>query len=186
MKSIVIDLELNQAETGPKIIEIGAFCIDLKGRSPSRSWSMLVNPQETLVPAIIELTGITQQEVDSAESLETVLKFFWAWVKDIAQTKNLSAWGNDYWHVIEASKALSISYPDRLRCLNIKEFASVFRSCFPQAKQKGGLKPTMELFGLEFEGRQHRAEVDARNTAKLLLLLKDNMSKFFEIQRIMR
>jgi len=183
MKIIVIDLEYNQPSRS--IIEIGAYCVDLKGQYPPIAFSQLVDPKEILDPRIIDLCGIKQEDVDGQPLIQDALESFWNWIKDTAQTKNVSAWGSDVYELIEASKKAGVRYPDRLRSLDIKEMASIFRSCYPSSKQKGGLLATMNLFGLEFEGRQHRALNDAIQTARLLLLLKENMRKFLSIKEAM-
>lgn len=186
MKTIVIDLELSQPSK--RIIELGAVCIDLKNDTKMRNIKMFSKVanigEERLSDFIIQLTGITQQEVDAGQSLETVLLDFWQWRQEEAQCKHISAWGNDYWHVLEACRDLKVHYPDKLKFLNIKEFATVFRSCLPQSRQKGGLKSTMEMFGLPFLGTPHRALVDSQNTARLLIELKENMRKFLQIKEV--
>jgi inhibitor of KinA sporulation pathway (predicted exonuclease) len=184
MKIVVLDVEMNKPTRS--IIEIGAYCVDLNGQTIPKAFSQFVNPKEILDPFIIDLCGIKQEDVDTAPCIESALEIFWHWVQNVAQTKNLSAWGSDVWMLIEASRKLGVVYPDRLHNLNIKEMANVFRSCYPQSKQRGGLKATMELFGLEWEGRAHRALVDSINTAKLLRLFKDNMNKYLNVERILK
>lgn len=181
MKYIVLDLEMQQPSGA--IIEIGAVCVDLKTGAQVSTFSELVNIHEELNPRIVELTGIESADLTKAGELTDVLIRFWQWVEK-SGVKNISSWGTDYYQLVEESKALKVIYPNKLRFLNLKEFASVFRSCYPNAKQKGGLKITMELFGLDFQGRQHRGLIDSIQTARLLVLLKENMRKFLEIQKV--
>jgi inhibitor of KinA sporulation pathway (predicted exonuclease) len=181
MKYIVLDLEMNQPSGS--IIEIGAVCIDLKTGRQISAFSELININEILNPFITELTGIRPEELALAKSLPVVLAEFWAWVEE-QNVRNIASWGTDYYLLTEESKKAKVIYPGKLRFLNIKEFASVFRACFPAVKQTGGLKATMNLFGLEFEGRQHRGLNDSIQTARLLVLLKENMRKFLSIQKI--
>jgi len=183
MKYIILDLEFNQPSRA--LIEIGAVCINLKTGFQISAFSQFVNPGEKLSDAIIELTGIKDEDLVNAELLPFVLDNFWKWVEE-QNIRNISSWGTDYYTLIEESKKSNVRYPDKLRFLNIKEFASVFRSCYSAAKQTGGLKKTMELFGLEFEGKQHRALTDSAQTARLLFLLKENMRKFLDIQKVVK
>lgn len=184
MKYIVLDLEMNQPSG--KIIEIGAVCLDIKTGKMFDPFQILVKIDEEVSPEITELTGITSDMLnEEGVDLVIALRLFWTWV-ETCQTKNISSWGIDYYLLTEESKKLGVIYPNKLRFLNIKEFASVFRSCYPAAKQKGGLKTSMELFGLQFEGEQHQALDDAEQAARLLFLLKENIRKFLAIQDMLK
>lgn len=70
---VVIDLETSgaSASTGSAITEIGAVKVcggDVKG-----TFHTLINPSTPLSPFIVELTGITDQMLADAPSIETVL-----------------------------------------------------------------------------------------------------------------
>jgi inhibitor of KinA sporulation pathway (predicted exonuclease) len=51
--------------------------------------------------------------------------------------------------------------------INLQEAVRLLRFALPSAGRKGGLRRTIEGFGLEFEGTPHNALVDARNTLML-------------------
>jgi inhibitor of KinA sporulation pathway (predicted exonuclease) len=82
--------------------------------------------------------------------------------------------GNDYHDIVQESKANGVQYPRKLRTLNIKTMAMILRNAFPGRKVRGGLRNTLETFGLSFIGRQHRALPDAENTAKLVSYIFNN------------
>lgn len=70
---VVIDLETSgaSASTGSAITEIGAVKVcggDVKG-----TFQTLINPHTPLSPFIVELTGITDQMLAEAPSVETIL-----------------------------------------------------------------------------------------------------------------
>jgi DNA polymerase III subunit epsilon len=70
---VVIDLETSgaSANTGSAITEIGAVKVcggDVKG-----TFQTLINPYTPLSPFIVELTGITDQMLAEAPSVETIL-----------------------------------------------------------------------------------------------------------------
>ena len=69
MNIISFDLELNQAASGAKIIEIGACIGNMVTREIIDEYTAIVNPNEQLEQKIIDLTGITQAMVDNGVSL---------------------------------------------------------------------------------------------------------------------
>lgn len=188
MKIAVIDLELNQPSD--KIIQIGAVCLDVKSGKIAeghKSFNVYVLPDEPMNPTIVNLTGITDQLLkQKGIPLYQALTEFWLWMKESGAGKNISAWGVDYYEVINESKKLGVEYPNRLRCLNIKEMASVLRCSFPTEKSRGGLSNTMELFKLPFVGTPHDAYWDAFNTAKLLSLFQKLVEKSIKIRAMVQ
>lgn len=174
MKYIVVDLELLQP--GNEIIDIGAVLYDTKRREVLSRFDSLANPGK--LPddyklrngqTITELTGITAEMIEEASPLHEVLLEWWAWVNSCQCGKRICTWGTgDLKLLADQSKQLHVHYPDRIRHMNLKIVAEMFRDPMRGAKAFGGLKRTMELFGLQFEGREHRALPDAENTAHLL------------------
>lgn len=87
MKRVYFDLETTglSAKTS-KIIQIGAVCGD-------RSFQVLVNPEETLPPKIVELTGISQDMVDKCDtSIRQALGEFISFISDIGGPVQLVAY----------------------------------------------------------------------------------------------
>lgn len=167
MKLVVCDLEMNQPSG--RIIQIGAVQLDCRTGKISDPFDRIVHPkfwgdgEKLLSPEIVELTGITQERLD-AEGLPLahVLHEFWAYVG----SKPMAAWGRDVWLLIEASRTLGVAHKIP-RALDVKSLGEILRCIYP-GKTKGGLKSTMEAFGMQFQGRQHDAVRDARNTARLI------------------
>lgn len=167
MKIIVVDLE--NCQPSGKIIQIGASVWDLKRGIELGKFDMYANPQELPSQYITDLTGITQENIASAYSLAVVLSCFWNWCEKQNCGMQLGAWGGDVYELIEASKAEGIWHGRKFpKVLNIKEYSKVVRAALPQSKKSGGLRNSMEVMGLTFEGLQHRAYIDAWNTGKLL------------------
>ena len=159
----VLDLEMNQPSGA--IIQIGAVCMDMKTGIIKSQFSQYINPQEKLDERIIALTGITQEMVDGGRSLKHVLEeMFWPWLA----SKHICAWGSDVEQLIEISEIMGLRVPEGLNHYDAKAVASILRCAFPSSRTRGGLKDTMDLFGVPFIGRQHDGLVDAMNTAKLL------------------
>jgi inhibitor of KinA sporulation pathway (predicted exonuclease) len=64
------DIELNQASTGAKIIQIGAVVGNITTGEVIEKLSCIVNPNEILEPFIISLTKIKQEDVDNGTTLQ--------------------------------------------------------------------------------------------------------------------
>jgi DNA polymerase III epsilon subunit family exonuclease len=70
---LVLDLETSgaSASTGSAITEIGA--VKVRGGDVKGTFQTLINPYTPLSPFIVELTGITDQMLAEAPSIETIL-----------------------------------------------------------------------------------------------------------------
>ncbi len=183
MRIIIVDLELNQPSK--KIIQIGATCIDVRNGSLCGNFNTFVNPEEELSPFIMDLCGISQKDVDSGDKLPNALMDFWDWTEK-SGCRNLAAWGSDVYWMTTSSAAHEVKYPHKLKSLNIKEMSTVMRTALPATKSRGGLKSTMEAFGLIFEGKQHDALNDAVQAGRLLFFWKEEMRKMQELKRIIK
>lgn len=173
MKAIIVDLELTQNPgQKPAIIQIGAVLVNTKAHQVLDTFNMIANPGQTPNDFITTLTGITHKQVEAAEPLKDVLHWFWKFVEDSNCGCTLYDWGaGDIWALREASRDFGVEVP-RLHTLDLKEMSKFFRQA-KEAKSKGGLKNSLELFGMEFHGRQHDALDDAFNTALLLFRFEE-------------
>ena len=173
---LVIDLEATTEEGGwppeeMEIIEIGATLVTTDGHELAH-FQRFVRPQRRpcLTPFCRTLTHISQADVDSAAPLPQVWQAFEQWLGN--HHRRLAGWASwgDYdrrqleqdWHRHGLHSLLSAA-PH----LNLKQrFAEV-----RQLKRAVGLNTALQLAGLNFQGQQHRALEDARNTARLLPLV---------------
>ena len=170
---LVIDLEATTDEGGwpiteMEIIEIGATLVDRKGRELD-FFQRFVRPlrRPLLTPFCRELTHITQANVDAAQTLSEVWPSFEQWLgQHQSVLEGWASWG-DYdrkqllqeWQRLQLDSALG-SVPH----MNLKQrFAKARRLERPL-----GLNAALQLAGMQFNGQQHRALEDARNTARLL------------------
>ncbi|SEJ97439.1 exonuclease domain-containing protein [Pseudomonas sp. NFR16] len=173
---LVIDLEATTEEGGwpvaeMEIIEIGASVVNQTGREVDH-FERFVRParRPQLTPFCRELTHIQQSAIDAALPLTTVWPQFERWLSHHrARLVGWTSWG-DYdrqqleveWQHHQLSSELS-----RLAHINLKQR-------FAQARQLSkpcGLNAALQLAGMHFNGQQHRALSDARNTARLLPLV---------------
>ena len=172
----VVDTEFNRTGT---LIQIGAVQLDVKSGVIGKRFGVLINCRETLDPEIVTLTGITQTDVDGGIELKDGLSQFWGW----CGSKNLGAWGSDARELVRQSRWLAVGVPEDLRYFDVSEMGQVLRCAFPQAK-RGGLRSTLELFGLVWSGPQHEATSDAFNTARLLHRFVDITKSYYEVQKL--
>ncbi|HSC83022.1 MAG TPA: exonuclease domain-containing protein [Pseudomonas sp.] len=173
---LIIDLEATTDEGGwpvedMEIIEIGASLVASDGHELDH-FQRFVRPlrRPCLTPFCRELTHISQAQVDAAQSLATLWPQFERWL--VQHLPHLAGWGSwgDYdrrqfaleWQRHNLSSSLA-----RLNHVNLKQGFAESR----QLKRAVGLHTALQLAGLNFQGQQHRALEDARNTARLLPLI---------------
>lgn len=176
---LVIDLEATTEEGGwpvaeMEIIEIGATLVNQDGRELDH-FERFVRPvrRPLLTHFCKELTHISQSSIDSAAPLTTVWPAFERWISHHqARVVGWSSWG-DYdrqqleqeWRQHNLTSLLS-----KLPHINLKQRFAKER----QLQRPMGLNSALQLAGMQFHGQQHRALVDARNTARLLPLILPN------------
>lgn len=172
-KFVIVDLECtcDDQERIPReeceIIEIGAVAGSLLEDKffVQETFQHYVKPQmhTNLTPFCSRLTGISQDQVDSSESLIDVLPELQAWLSDV----QAGAWGS--WGKFDKTqfdreliqKGLENPWSG-LKHLNVKQLFARKR------KHRVGLKMALALSGMQFEGRLHSGIDDAKNIARLL------------------
>ncbi|MHC8328018.1 3'-5' exonuclease [Pseudomonas sp. LB1P83] len=170
---LVIDLEATTDDGGwpvteMEIIEIGATLVDRKGREVDY-FQCFVRPLQRplLTPFCRELTHITQANVDAAQTLSEVWPSFEQWLERHQPVlEGWASWGDyDRKQLLQEWKRLQLdSVLGRVPHMNLKQrFAKALRLERPL-----GLNGALQLVGMQFNGQQHRALEDARNTARLL------------------
>jgi inhibitor of KinA sporulation pathway (predicted exonuclease) len=181
---IIFDLEAtcynkeSKIEVPPKdfvneIIEIGAVKLNEKGEQVDM-FSKFSKPK--LFPYISNfctlLTTITQEDIDSADDLKSVLKDFMDW----CEGGMLISWGG--FDKNQISKDLIRNdleiYLDKLEShKNLKKFHGEWNGL---NKKKGvGLSKALNYEGLKFKGTHHRGIDDAFNISEIF---KKYMNKF--------
>lgn len=176
---LVIDLEATTDDGGwplaeMEIIEIGATLVNREGRELDH-FQRFVRPLRRPLLTLFcrELTHISQAQIDSAAPLGDVWPLFERWLgQHRERLEGWASWG-DYdrrqleqdWRQLGLSSALG-----QVPHINLKQrFAKARRLERPL-----GLNGALQLAGLQFNGQQHRALEDARNTARLLPLSLPN------------
>lgn len=172
---LVIDLEATTDEGGwpveeMEIIEIGACLVDRDGRELDH-FQRFVRPQRRplLTSFCRELTHISQADIDGALPLPQVWAQFERWLGRMpAPLAGWASWGDyDRQQFVLAWREYNLaSLLANVPHVNLKQRFAKAR----QLPRPTGLNGALQLAGLQFQGSQHRALEDARNTARLLPL----------------
>lgn len=170
-----LDLELQQPSRA--IIQIGV-CIgntETGAVVEQVKWHVKIN--ETLNPYIIELTGITQAEVDNAEPLIEVYKKLVTLYQKHQCHLNMMTWGGgDSECLKEQLGQTDIPWSFGHRWLDVKTLFQVY--CLRDNKKvQAGLAKALTRVGMNFEGRKHDAGDDAYNTWRLFIFLMKHIPK---------
>ncbi len=184
MNYIIVDFEMNPIAGKYKkerkicrceIIEIGAIIMD-DSFQVLGEFKTLVKPQynESIYKKYETMTGISTQMVYGAPTFETAYEMFVNWGKSYGNEYEVFAWsGNDYNQLIAEMKLKQYSKEDMMEPLkNWFDFQKEYT-------QKLGLERIISLekaldyAGIEFEGHMHDALCDARNTAELFAIVRN-------------
>lgn len=169
MKYIILDLESTCWENKilqnkNEIIEIGAVCVDSNGEIKSQ-FNEFVKPK--LNPVLSEfcknLTSITQEQIDSADSFPEVLKRFQEWI-NLDEDYMLCSWGfydrGQFKSDCELHR-LSTSWLNKHISLK-HQYAEIKNLSRPI-----GMGGALKIEKLTLEGTHHRGIDDAKNIAKI-------------------
>ena len=173
---LIIDLEATTEEGGwpvedMEIIEIGASLVAADGHELEH-FQRFVRPlrRPCLTAFCRELTHIDQAQVDGAQALDVVWPQFERWLEShLAHLVGWGSWGDyDRRQLQQEWQRHGLhSCLQELPHHNLKQRFAESR----QLKRPVGLNGALQLTGLQFQGQQHRALEDARNTARLLPLI---------------
>lgn len=171
MQFVIFDLEAtcwsgNNMGKPQEIIEIGALLVDGYGDVLSR-FQRLIRPvlHPRLSPYCQELTTISQEEVNEAQTFDRVAEQFEDWLSD-AENYYLCAWGAKDQVLLRQDCALHGI--DDYWCtpyINLKEQYHEIHGL----RRRYGLKKALTKEGIEFDGTHHRAMPDAVNLLKLFV-----------------
>ena len=167
---VCFDLEMccwneNGVGTTGEIIEVGLAEIDLgKGEIVKRAQYYVKPEQDEISMFCVELTGITPRKIEKqGRPLADVIQ---SMIKNFGGSKKIYAsWGRDDLILAKECRAKGIDMP-------FKEFinlATLYRIQHRLKEKRIGHRAAQEHVGIDWEGRQHSAYVDAHNLAKLAL-----------------
>lgn len=173
-KYLALDLELNNADDGstsnPKIIQVGV-AIGSARENPkewiTKKWYVKIN--DPIYPFITDLTGITTQDIqqfgmthyDIGQELSRLIKEHDVFVNPVT-------WGGgDSTELKDEFSQHGIEFRHfGRRWIDVKTWYTL-RLLANGKRPAGGLSSAMGVYKLQFEGKAHRADVDAYNTLRL-------------------
>ena len=184
MKYIIVDLEMNPVAkeyveerkvSRMEIIEIGAVIMD-ESFLVLGEFKTLVKPQynDEIYKKYETLTGISTQMVSGAPTFATAYERFVNWCKSYGDEYEVYAWSENDYNQLVAEMVLK-------NYIN-EEYKKLLKHWFDFQKEyteKLGLERIMSLekalfyADITFSGRQHDALCDARNTAELFAIVRN-------------
>ena len=184
MNYVIVDLEMNPVAGEYKaerqicrseIIEIGAVIMD-ESFIVLGEFKTLVKPQynDSIYKRYETLTSISTQMVYGAPTFAMAYEMFVDWCESYGSEYEVYAWSeNDYNQLVAEMELKHYSCQGKMGVLaNWFDFQKEY-------KEKLGLERVMSLekalnyAGIEFEGHIHDALCDAKNTAELFAIVRD-------------
>ena len=153
-----------------EVIEFGAVKLG-EAFSEIDSFRRLVKPVYGDIPPRYErLTGISNADVAKAPDFGTVLADFAAWCDD---AETVYAWsGSDLDQLRGEVKMKDIAFPMDALAGKWADFQKIFTRAVG-LKRELSLEQAVNIANINFEGHQHDALWDARNTAELFRIYRD-------------
>ena len=153
-----------------EVIEFGAVKLG-EDMTETDSFRALVKPAlGEIPPRYTQLTGITNDMVAEAPNFETVLGRFAAWCED---AETVYAWsGSDLDQLRGEVKMKGMDFPLETLAGKWADFQKIFTRAVG-LKRELSLEQAVNIADINFEGHQHDALWDARNTAELYRIYRD-------------
>lgn len=185
MKHIIVDLEMNPIKKGTEekqiclceTIEIGAVMLDDNMKEIS-SFRTYVKPEynDSIARKITKLTGITDEMVENAPVFKDAFRMFTSWCLGTGDEVTIYAWSDSDYSQISKEIILKEYEASEKESQLVHTPWTDFQHEFDKHlgfERQLSLKDALEMAGISFSGRAHTALDDARNTAELLQVFKD-------------
>lgn len=173
MNYIILDLEAtcDRGHFDNEIIEIGAIKLNNNLEEIGR-FNKFIKPKEnpTLTQFCKELTSITQEQVDNADSFEIVIEQFKEWIGE--EEYFLCSWGfYDKNQFIKDCDRYNIDTNWLKSHISIKhQHQRIFR-----LRKGAGVTKALSMMNLTFEGTHHRGIDDSVNITKIFKSIFNNL-----------
>lgn len=171
MKLLSLDLEMNQPSG--TIIQIGACVFDTKNCKIISEFNKFIFTNEQISKEIEELTGINQEQVSRGADLKSAYLELCEFRRKNQANKQMITWGDGDFRTLkdQVYKAYkqnedAFKWDMGFRFFDVKTIYQAYRIA-KESPLKSGLSNSMKNLNMEFEGRQHDALCDAKNTAKI-------------------
>ena len=187
MNYIIVDLEMNPLAKKYKderkicrseIIEIGAVILDDKLNNIGE-FKTLVRPQynDTIYKMYEEMTGISTRMVCGAPAFAKAYSMFVSWCESYGSDYEIYAWSESDYNQVTSEMRLK-----NYDCGQGAVVSGRWLDFQREYTNKLGLEQIMSLekalnyAGVEYKGHMHDALCDARNTAELFKIVRDEKS----------
>lgn len=173
---LALDLELNPTQSGDEIIQVGVAIGDVEtdpGDYVVRSWYVRPRSGKPIEPRITQLTGITQETIDTyGVDHATVASELGSLIREAGVFVNPVQWGlGDARELLAEFANAGLDFPHfGRRVIDVKHFFLFVEAANGRALS-GGLRSAMGRHGLQFTGTPHRADADALNTLRFFFHL---------------
>lgn len=169
---VVFDIETTGLSRSEDIIEIGA--LKIAGTRATEKFSTFVKPSKPIPYNIQQITGITNEFVADAPSIDTVIRDFIEFAGDnILLGHNIVSFDSKF--ICKAAEKLGLRIKNPLfDTLTYAKRLKKAQCCLPQSLALASL---VDHFGIEVNAH-HRAFDDALATAKVFLCLKALEAKY--------
>ena len=184
MNYIVVDFEMNPVASERieekqisrfEIIEIGAVIMDEQFLVLGE-FKTLVKPQfnDCIYKRYETLTGITTQMVSGAPTFATAYEMFVTWCESYGTEYEVYAWSeNDYNQLVAEMELKSYTNKDMMRPLgNWFDFQKEYTETLGLERIMS-LEKALNYAGIDFKGHMHDALCDAKNTAELFAIVRN-------------
>ena len=169
MYFVTLDLEMNQPSG--KILQVGACVGNFDTGEILAKYSEHIKLDEPLNPFIIQLTGITKQQVDNVSPLVKAYEVLRTLYNEHNCFRNPITWGGGDSEFLRQQLDYQDDWIFGRRWIDLKTIFQFYRFSTNQQVQ-GGLAKSLTKVGLKFEGRKHDALDDAVNTFRLAYKMK--------------
>jgi len=171
----IMSLDCEYMQPSGHTIQIGAAAYHLPTGELLDTFETYVDPQELISEYITGVTGIKTADVSNAPSIREAYEDLYSFHKKYKCFKNPLVYGvgasNDSYHIYNEAYPTDILKAGRENFMGhrVIDVKSIFQSIqlYNNKKVGGGLKDTCESLGISFEGKQHTALADAKNTFRL-------------------
>ncbi|MCR5691898.1 MAG: exonuclease domain-containing protein [Eubacterium sp.] len=196
MKYIVLDLEMNGVPKGKgtayhachmEIIEIGAVALD-DDYNEVGNFVSYVKPRfnDKIEERYERITGISTEMVKDAPEFEEAFGKFYRWCEELNDQYEIITWStNDETQVRKEmmQKNYVMSAGEEKFMEGWRDFQKKFGEVLGLSRILS-LDKAVELMGLDFQGKQHDALNDARNTAEIFAIMFDDKRDKSALNRV--
>lgn len=187
MVYVFVDFEMNMIDSSHKremeickneIIEIGAVKLDDEYNEIASFKSYVKPAYGNMASRIIKLTGITDEMLQDAPPYEEAISSFIEWCSD---ADIVYAWSeNDLRQFNREAKLKNFTHPEKESvAAKWRDFQKEYAKLIGTSRRIS-LSDAVFYLGENFQGEEHDALWDARNTAEVFKLSKNEKS-FFKI-----